>query len=186
MLSLRSKAFLIFLPLLLPACKYFELLEPEPPASEQQEVFPDTPDKVLQNMERALDTYYNSLIYSNCLAHDFTFYPDEGLPSPSNEPWDRETEEEIVSNLLLSLDYGTSRPAEVSFNIINRTEMPDSAYLRIGYTMSYVFRDVGNVSAEGEAEIFLRKRMDGRWVMVAWKDRKDTARTWGEVKLTFK
>ncbi len=137
-------------------------------------------------MENALDTYYNSLIYSNCLAHDFTFYPDEGLPYPSNQPWGKSTEENVVSNLLMNLDYGTSRPAEVSFEILNRYETSDSSYLRVGYTMSYVLRNLGNVSAQGEAEIYLRKQVDGRWVIVTWKDRADTSTTWGEIKLTFK
>ena len=185
MLSSRSK-LLIVLPLLLPACKYFELVEPEPPETGQQEVFPDTPDKVLENMENALDTYYNSLTYSNCLAHDFTFYPDEGLPYPSNQPWGKDTEDEIIANLLLNLDYGTSQPSDVSFTVLNRVDLPDSAYLRVLYRMSYVFRNVGNVVAEGEAEVFMRKRMDGRWVVVTWRDRADTAMTWGEVKLMFK
>ncbi len=185
MLSLRSK-FLTALLLLLPACKYFELVEPEPPETGQQEVFPDTPDKVLENMENALDTYYNALTYSNCLSYDFTFYPDEGLPSPSNQPWDKSAEEDIVSNLLLNLDYGTSQPSNVSFTVLNRVDLPDSAYLRVRYEMSYVFRNVGNVTAEGEAEVFMRKRVDGRWVIVTWRDRADTSMTWGEVKLTFK
>ncbi|NPA79824.1 MAG: hypothetical protein GXO29_02080 [Thermotogae bacterium] len=137
-------------------------------------------------MENALETYYNAIIYSNALAYDFTFYPDEGLPSPSDQPWGKEEEESIISNLLLNLDYSVSQPADVEFVIVSRREFPDSASMRIEYRMVYAFRNIGNREARGEAEIGLRKRIDGRWVMTSWADYRDTSLSWGEIKLLFK
>ncbi|NPB03660.1 MAG: hypothetical protein GXO39_04515 [Thermotogae bacterium] len=174
------------MPLLLPACRFFSLPEPEQPGTEQQEVFPDTPEKVLENVEKALDTYYNSLTYSAALSYDFVFYPDDALPYPSNQPWDKETEGDIVSRLLLNLDFGTSRPSEVSFSILNRITYPDSAVLLVGYSMSFVFRNIGGKEAEGRAEMHMRRRPDGRWVITKWYDMKDSTFTWGETKLLFK
>jgi len=114
------------------------------------------------------------------------FFPDPSLPYPLNQPWDRSEEDNIISNLLYSLDFSITKPSYVNYTIIQSSEFSDSAYMNVDFEFRFTFKDRGEKFAKSKVHIFLRRKIDGRWVITTWKDYRLDTLSFGELKFGFR
>lgn len=172
--------------ILLITCNYFSLPSPPNPSSEGNEIFPDEPSKVLTNFKNSLELLYDKTVYLNCFSSNFIFQPDKGLPYPLNQPWGKDEEDKIISNLLYSLDFSISNPSKVSYTVNYSSIFSDSAYMNVSFEFRFIFKNIGEKFAKSQADIHFFRQGDGRWVIIYWQDNKLDTLSFGELKFEFK
>ncbi len=114
------------------------------------------------------------------------FFPDNGLPYPLNQPWNKQEEDRIISNILYSLDFSLTKPSNVDYTVLYISTFSDSAYIKASFDFRFVFKDRGEKFARSSVDIILRRNPDGRWVITKWYDFRVDTVSFGEIKFYFK
>lgn len=160
---------------------------PEEPEETQLWSYPDSPEKVLENLRigyiyRSINNVKNSLDSLN-----FLFLPDPSLLSgPRGDlyrDWDYRKEIRKTEEFFDVLDLTNPLPVALSFNIDSVDSQPNWIRYRIEYVFSSSLNNGLVLNAKGKSIFTLRESANGLWYIEKWEDfKEDTFLSWAEVK----
>ncbi|MCA0269332.1 MAG: hypothetical protein LCH53_08960 [Bacteroidetes bacterium] len=170
-------------------CDVLSPRTPEDPSSDPVVfVQPDTPETVVENLERAVAAR-DAGAYRRSLADAFAFTPtpDAATRYPVWNGWDRVTEETATRALFVAAQSG----AVYTLRLDGQTaeDVSDSRYvLAARYTLSvpHVRPDAPTI-VQGRLRWTLVRGSDGLWALAAWTDEPDAsgAASWSDLKAAF-
>lgn len=176
----------------------FATREAEPPSTDQSSWrFPADPVDVLENMksafrEKNVENYMKCLVDSNEL---FKFIPDAYEASTNTgifEHWDLSLEQTYINKIFTSIPDDSTRKLAFARDF-TRNDFPDSAQIRIDYTLDlfHVLSESYPRQGKGKADFWFNRR-NGYWVISRWEDHEtkvDSAAirlpSWSTIKASF-
>lgn len=184
---MRWKLLIVGIALFTSGCDLFTTREAETPNTGQSSWdIPLVPRDVLRNLTLAL-AERNSVDYLRSFHADtFSFVAD--AVALSNHPelgeWGFQEETHHITQLLSGGVLPGDSLLAVIFEPLEKTEFPDSAYLREKYTLLAGVTTPGAAhEMAGTAEFYLKKGAESYWVIQRWVDsRTEGQPTWSDLK----
>lgn len=182
----KMNRYLIFaLLLFLGGC--FALRTPEEPEEGNFWEYPDSPEKVLENLRfaylyRSIDNIKNSLDSTS-----FVFLADPSLLRGPNRElyinWGYEKEIEKTTEFFQLLDLTDPLPVTIEFTEDSVDSQPHLFRFRISYSLSSKFANGRVLNAQGISIFTMKEDISGLWYLTKWEDFKENDfLSWGELK----
>jgi hypothetical protein len=191
--KLVAAGMLLFAVGLLGACDVFSTRDPEPPeAGVGTWLQPDTPDRVVQNVQNAI-AEMNSGNYLRSLADDFTFEPSQAALARESalwQGWSRADEETYFSRLVASAAFSSGHDLQ----LLDQTEnvLTDQRYI---FDANYILtvrhsRTAEEIPTEFQGRLIweINESDEGLWYLQRWVDVDQEGQaqaSWSELKASF-
>lgn len=188
---MRNSLLILLLLFMLSGCNYFTTRKAEDPAQNVPwNIYPTSPDLLLQNLEYSWTYRGNVSRYTDLFADDYVFYfdaQDVADLNISDTPYTKDQEEETLANLWSHIDENS----EVLYTL-NPDTQEDEIHADYAHLYRvYLLNLPHDVSTEptlvnGRMELYMVKQESGYWKIKWWRDsRNESTTTWGVIKNAF-
>ena len=174
-------------------CDIFGTRDPEPPqAGTGTWLQPDTPDRVIENIQNAVSEM-NSGTYLRSLAADFSFEPSQTARAREPELWQgwgRADEETYFGRLVASASFSSGH--DLQLLDLTETVLSDQKYVvDANYILTvHHSRTAEQIPTEFQGRLIweIDKSEEGLWYLQRWTDvdqESQNVASWSELKASF-